>query len=996
MRDHHPVRATLFVAVTLLALVAAVFPAAVPSAHAAASLQLSRAKAASGDTVAVRGYGFTPGGTAVVSVDFAVGGTVQRTTAAAVIDASGAFTTTFTVPGGVSSGAYAVTAKDFHGRAAASNLIIRPLAMLRVGQPAPTVAVVAFTGFFVRGSGFRPGAAVKLTAAFPLYNGNTENVAKTINADKYGNIDELFLDVPLDSRQGNVTLTATGPKNAASARLAVVYRPSVALSSAIARPGSSISVRGSGFVPNAPVRGSIVIARNGATSETLTQNTTADAYGNFSTSLSLPSNVKVGGYSIKATGLTAGFSAAAALTVSVHPTITVQPGTASPGEVLTVAGGGFGSGATLTLTALVPLYGGGTKVVSFAVKTNGDGAFATHLALPSNAAAGPVSVTARGPNGQATSRLQVRRLAAAITVSPASVIPGSNVVVAGIGYPAGDRVSIVVTVTLTNGSKQNLTTSAAANKQGAFTAVLKVPANVSGGAFTVVARSGLSGRAPTARLLVIKLAPSIVAVPTSAVPGTQVTVNGFGFAADQAITLTLGNSTVGTVTTDAAGKFSQGVTVPSDLATGSYALNARGTAGRTASIPLAVNRTVSTHFYFASQYTGRGYHEYLAFLNPSAIAARVTITYEPTTGATRTKVISVNPHSRFTEDVNVDLGYHVSAGSAIAADVPIVAERYVFHGSDAAVDPGVRSPATSWYFANGNTGKGYRTYVAIQNPNSTLVQVAVHFLPAHHRAFTITRMVAPTSRTTVKVNSYVPRDAVGVVVTSNGPVVANRTIFIRHGITSKIGVVAPERTWYFAAGPQNVAAHNWIGVINPFNTPVRLTLRAYGPFGIQRGVITARLRAHARVGYLMNHVAHTTDVAVVITSSGPVVAEQTSYANKMHDASTDTFGVPSPGKAWLFAAVNTSTANGSGDTLDLFNPNLTSIPIVVQFMTASGSVSERTFVVGPLYHQYIDVGSVAPNAQLGIVAASNYPFVALNRAKFNFGHGADTSPGIQG
>jgi hypothetical protein len=59
-------------------------------------------------------------------------------------------------------------------------------------------------------------------------------------------------------------------------------------------------------------------------------------------------------------------------------------------------------------------------------------------------------------------------------------------------------------------------------------------------------------------------------------------------------------------------------------------------------------------------------------------------------------------------------------------------------------------------------------------------------------------------------------------------------------------------------------------------------------------------------------------------------------------------------------------------------------------------VLERTYVVYPLYHQHVDVGSVEPAAQLAIVAASNYPFVPINRYVFNFGLGADTSTGIAG
>jgi hypothetical protein len=51
-------------------------------------------------------------------------------------------------------------------------------------------------------------------------------------------------------------------------------------------------------------------------------------------------------------------------------------------------------------------------------------------------------------------------------------------------------------------------------------------------------------------------------------------------------------------------------------------------------------------------------------------------------------------------------------------------------------------------------------------------------------------------------------------------------------------------------------------------------------------------------------------------------------------------------------------------------------------------------VVAPLQHQRIEVGSVVPNAQMGVVATSNLPFVGLNRGFFSNGAGSSTSTGV--
>jgi len=269
--------------------------------------------------------------------------------------------------------------------------------------------------------------------------------------------------------------------------------------------------------------------------------------------------------------------------------------------------------------------------------------------------------------------------------------------------------------------------------------------------------------------------------------------------------------------------------------------------------------------------------------------------------------------------VNSDLGSHVSAAAVIATDVPISAERMVLHGTDGAIDPGATSPSKIWYFSNGNTTHGYREFIAIQNPTNAQVQVVVHFQPTHSRPLTTTRTMRPQSRTTVKVSSYV-HDAVGVVVTANGPVVANRTIYIHHGITSKTGVTGPQTHWYFASGPKRGNTRHWIGVINTSGQQSHIVLHAYGPAGAELGTVNKWIRGYAREGYLMNQVASQADVAVIVTTSQPSISEQSSFVGGNHDAHTDSFGVPTPLKSWQFAEATTWA--GQDNILDVFNPNL--------------------------------------------------------------------------
>jgi len=509
-----------------------------------------------------------------------------------------------------------------------------------------------------------------------------------------------------------------------------------------ARPGQTFAVRGVGFVPGAQITVSVTISRPGNSSMTLNKTVTAGGHGDFQTSMKVPGNVGQGTYAVKATGSVASFHATTSLKVTLSAGISLQPTSVSPGQKVTVTGSGYSASVQVQISASFPLFGGGMQPVTTTVTTDNSGAFKISLQVPGHATAATVNVTAKGPNTQSSTKLQIGPLASHISLTPSAARPGSSVRVDGAGFLSGAKIDVSVMVKLTDGTSKTLTTSGTTNGKGQISVHLSIPGNVASGSYSLVAKSEASGRAPTAKLTVGKLAPSIVlgpisaipgstvtvlgsgylgstkititlpaklangstqnvsitvttdkngtfrtslkvpgdaaggtylviakseagrtanakltvavlkpsvvAVPTMAVPGTPITVNGFGFASGATITIYLSGTKLGTTTANGSGEFKVSVTVPGNTATGSYALSAQGSSGRKASIPLRVFRKISTHFYFASLYTGAGYHEYLVFVNTSEIQAQVQITYQPTTGAARSKRIVLAAHARFT------------------------------------------------------------------------------------------------------------------------------------------------------------------------------------------------------------------------------------------------------------------------------------------------------------------------------------------------------------
>ena len=248
----------------------------------------------------------------------------------------------------------------------------------------------------------------------------------------------------------------------------------------------------------------------------------------------------------------------------------------------------------------MPLYGGGSHTVSQDVQTNSTGSFSTQLAIPGQAAAGSLVILATGPNGQSKGAITVQHVAARIAVSPTPLRPGSTATVTGSGYPAGDHVTIGISVKLSDGSTKVLTGTVTADNHGQFTASMPIPGEVVAGAYTVVAKSGFTGRAPSTRLQ-IAVAGKIALQPVAISPGGTTTVNGQGFSGGVSVTVSAnlslyggGSKTISTsVRTDASGAFAAKLGIPGNAAAGTATVIAKGPHTAT-SAHLQIGRVLAT------------------------------------------------------------------------------------------------------------------------------------------------------------------------------------------------------------------------------------------------------------------------------------------------------------------------------------------------------------------------------------------------------------------
>ncbi len=121
------------------------------------------------------------------------------------------------------------------------------------------------------------------------------------------------------------------------------------------------------------------------------------------------------------------------------------------------------------------------------------------------------------------------------------------------------------------------------------------------------------------------------------------------------------------------------------------------------------NAEPSEVWLFAEGYTGKYFQEYLTLGNPHPSEVTVAIEYHGSTGLMKKSRYKVRASSRFTVDVNAEIGKNREVSVKVVASQPIVVERpmyfrYLGIWTDGHTSNGVTAPLTRWYFGEGYTG----------------------------------------------------------------------------------------------------------------------------------------------------------------------------------------------------------------------------------------------------------------------------------------------------
>ncbi|GHO53293.1 S53 family peptidase [Ktedonobacter robiniae] len=392
----------------------------------------------------------------------------------------------------------------------------------------------------------------------------------------------------------------------------------------------------------------------------------------------------------------------------------------------------------------------------------------------------------------------------------------------------------------------------------------------------------------------------------------------------------------------------------------------------------------SKTWYFAEGSVGGGgaFQEFITLQNPSTTtASQVSITYLFTNMPARVKSYMVNPSSRFTVNVNGELGLPQSTQYAISTIVKvtsgpgIVAERPMYFNYRGIISSGTdvlgaSNPGTSYYFPLADTRQDSTlswTYISILNPSTT--QTAHVTLTYYDNGTcgdiaigqpackTQTISVGALMRGTGTPSAVGLLKQVGVGVTSDLPIVVERPMYVKTniatagGITtgsaSQVGAVTPGTTWDFAQGNTALKYQQYYILANYSANMATVTIKLTYPDSTAPITTSVQVAPYAQWTVDVNQLnaSNPAIFGAEITSDQPVVVDREQffhYGPANESGLTDVIGAPQSQGVYSFA--EGYVTNTFSEYMSVQNPTDADETVVITYF-GDNRVFQQQFVV---------------------------------------------------
>jgi len=415
---------------------------------------------------------------------------------------------------------------------------------------------------------------------------------------------------------------------------------------------------------------------------------------------------------------------------------------------------------------------------------------------------------------------------------------------------------------------------------------------------------------------------------------------------------------------------------------------------------------MESNFYFAEGYTGDGFQVYLSIANTGSVEATALVTYMFSDGTTRETSYAVPPDSRYTVDVNSEVGPGREVSTRVLSEESgLVVERPIYFnyqgkwaGGHCAV--GAPAPAAKWYFAEGTTLSGFDTWITVQNPGDSTANVDFHYMIEGYGESVFSETVAPHSRGTFDAAGHVGADRnISILVESDVDVVVERPMYFDYqGLASRgwtggsdvVGANSPGREWYLAEGTTRDGFEEWLCIQNPGDESITVDA-AYALGEGQGGPVNREytVAAKERLTVSVNReLGPHKDVSVKLTSGSEFIAERPMYFEykpgyRDWDGGHDVLGAKAADTTWFFA--EGYTGNNFEEWLCIQNDGDQDANVTITYLLQSGAELVRTHTVMANSRYTLSVNlDAGPDESLSARVESDMPIVCERPMYFDF------------
>ena len=372
----------------------------------APTLTLTPASGLAGSLVTVSGSGWKAGNVSLqfagqvwVNVTAASDGTITATSGAGK-----------QVPIAASPGSKSVVGTDGDGNVGTASFTVAPRVLTLTPSSGPMGTNVLVTGSNMTHDGTI--AAGSLTFGGSAWNTYPSVSPYPIHIDTSGMIFPTTLTVPSGATLGVNTVLATDSGTLIAQGAFTVIKPTIAVNPTTGPKGTTVTITGSGWLPNKAVTIDFKVFGSATVLATLT--TIPDGTGNLAASMAVPAPAATGANIVSAYDAKGNSATDAAYTVP-GAAITVTPTEGSITTSVTVSGTGFNPYFSIKITMGTADYPFQTQPLSDAT-----GAFSATITIP-GLAPGSQVIKATDSTNTATAFFVIKQGAATVQTQTASV-----------------------------------------------------------------------------------------------------------------------------------------------------------------------------------------------------------------------------------------------------------------------------------------------------------------------------------------------------------------------------------------------------------------------------------------------------------------------------------------------------------------------------------------------------------------------------------------------